>query len=113
MLKINGGAKSAQFGTDIVPKTIFLAGQEGCNPILSRLVISGLNGPILNTEGLLESLNIHRNLFSTPIYLGIRDSFIYNMKELYESIEIFNETSSIEIIVTSPVKAINQILGEL
>jgi len=113
LVKINGGAKSAQYATDITPKIIVLAGQKGCNPILSNLVIPGLKEPIFLTEKLFEIVIKHQNLFTTSIYVGIRNSSVSNIEELRETIQSFNMQSSVKIVLTSPVKAIDKLLGEI
>jgi len=109
LLTINGGAKSAQYGTDISPKAILVAGTNGGNPLLSRALIMGKERPRLDLDRLIAAVSSNPSLFETSVFCGIRQDYIENMAELTTRKDEFKEKTGREIIACSPLDTINKL----
>ncbi len=114
---LRGGAKQAQFGTDIAPKAIIVAGLTCGNPIFNHLfeVDSDSGQPVLNINALQEIAKDYANRIVTPIFVGIRTGYLKNENEVRtlttKPIAQGNGTA-IEVKVFTPIAAANSI-GEL
>ncbi|CAG0995958.1 hypothetical protein METP2_02916 [Methanosarcinales archaeon] len=112
---LRGGAKQAQFGTDVSPKVLILAGLTCGNPIFNHLFKDDQEGPILKIETLKEIIRDYADRIVTPVLLGIRSGYLKNESE----IKALNETRvsigegenkrEVEILVTTPVEAAQNI----
>ncbi len=112
---LRGGAKQAQFGTDVSPKVLILAGLTCGNPIFNHLFKDDQEGPILKIETLKEIIRDYADRIVTPVLLGIRSGYLKNESE----IRALNETRvsigegenkrEVEILVTTPVEAAQNI----
>ncbi len=111
----NGGAKSTQFGTDISPKVLVLAGQSGGNPILSNIYTQGESGPYLNIDSFITRIKscAARGLFQTPIFVGIRQDYLLNDEDVRAIPDLVNsQISPLKVVVTTPLKAVEGIVKE-
>ncbi len=75
---LRGGAKQAQFGTDIAPKVLILAGLICGNPIFNHLFKDDAEGPVLKIEGLKEVIGDYADRIATPVLIGVRSGYLKN-----------------------------------
>jgi CRISPR-associated protein Cst2 len=108
---MRGGAKQAQFATDIAPKVIILAGLSCGNLIFNDLFEDTKEGPILKMKTLEEVIKDYEDRFTTPVFIGIRDGYLTRDNE--REIKSLTKISNTYVTVTSPVDAVNQLVGKL
>ncbi len=75
---LRGGAKQAQFGTDIAPKILVLAGLTCGNPIFNHLFKDDNDGPVFKIETFKEVIMDYADRITTPILIGIRSGYLKN-----------------------------------
>jgi CRISPR-associated protein Cst2 len=114
---LRGGAKQAQFGTDIAPKAIIAAGLVGGNPIFNHLfqIDSESGQAVLDVKALKEITKDYSDRITTPVFVGIRTGYLKNEAEvraLTSSPVNQSDDSKIGIRVLTPIEAANAI-GEL
>lgn len=109
LLVISGGAKSAQYGTDISPKAIIIAGMNGANPILSRLFVMGKDSPRIDIGRLSTVVSSNTDLFETPIILGVRQNYLENIDELISQRDELQSKTGASIEICSPMDVIQKI----
>lgn len=95
---LRGGAKQAAFGSDVTPKVLILAGMESANPVFNNLFIGTGEKPALNIDTLKQIAADFKAKLATPIYIGIRNSYLENEKEIMELGEGFIVDSPIQIV---------------
>jgi len=126
---LRGGAKQAQFGVDVAPKLLILAGLSGGNPIFNHLFSDEREkGLTLKIETFKEVITDYGDRISTPIFVGLRKGYLQNENEVYllaskYKIESNASTSTkslvqdangtIEIKVMTPREAAEAMAGEL
>jgi CRISPR-associated autoregulator DevR family len=79
---LRGGANQAQFGTDIAPKVLLLAGLTCGNPIFNHLFEDSDHGPKLKIEPFKEILRDYANRIVTPVLIGIRSGYLGNESDV-------------------------------
>jgi CRISPR/Cas system-associated protein Cas7 (RAMP superfamily) len=79
---LRGGAKQAQFGTDIAPKVLLLAGLNCGNPIFNHLFADDSDGPVFKIETFKEVIRDYADRIATPVLLGIRAGYLRNDKDV-------------------------------
>jgi len=79
---LRGGAKQAQFGTDVSPKVLIVAGLTCGNPIFNHLFKDDSEGPILKTETFKEIVKDYADRIATPVFVGIRSGYLKNEGEV-------------------------------
>ncbi|MFH1472134.1 MAG: type I-B CRISPR-associated protein Cas7/Cst2/DevR [Nanoarchaeota archaeon] len=109
---MRGGAKQAQFATDIAPKAIVVAGLNCGNPIFNDLFEDTKNGPVLKKEVLEQIIKDYANRIVTSVYIGVRTGYLSNEKELKEWIAAGNP-SKITVVLSTPKEAIESLVGNL
>ncbi len=107
---LRGGAKQAQFGTDVSPKVLVLAGLTCGNPIFNHLFKDDQEGPILKIETFKEIIRDYADRIVTPVLLGVRSGYLKNESE----IKALNGTKistgegenkkEVEILVMTPIE---------
>ncbi|MBN1234508.1 MAG: hypothetical protein JW999_00485, partial [Methanotrichaceae archaeon] len=112
---LRGGAKQAQFGTDVSPKVLILAGLTCGNPIFNHLFKDNSDGPILKLETLKEIIIDYSDRIVTPVLIGIRSGYLQNESE----VRLLNEKTlsvgqnenkkEVKILVMSPLEAAQKI----
>ncbi len=108
---MRGGAKQAQFAADVAPKVIILAGLRCGNLIFNDLFEDSKEGPILKLKTLEEVIKDYGERITTQVYIGIRDGYLSKENEM--EIKACAKINGINVIVTSPVDAVNQLVGNL
>ncbi len=114
---LRGGAKQAQFGTDVSPKAIILAGLTCGNPIFNHLFIDSLEGPELRTATLKEVVKDYADRIVTPVIIGIRTGYLKaenedEVKKLDKAKIVIGEGGNkkeIEFLVMTPLEAAKKI----
>lgn len=104
---LRGGAKQAQFGTDVAPKTVVVAGMSCGNPIFNSLFADSQKGPTINTKRLKEIVDDYNDRIITPIFIGIRTGYLENEEE----VRSLQDDKRFKI--TTPVDALTQISSNL
>lgn len=79
---LRGGAKQAQFGTDIAPKVLILAGLNCGNPIFNHLFADDSDGPVFKVETFKEVIRDYADRIATPVLLGIRAGYLRNEEDV-------------------------------
>jgi CRISPR/Cas system-associated protein Cas7 (RAMP superfamily) len=108
---LRGGAKQAQFGTDVAPKVLILAGLTCGNPIFNHLFKDDPQGPVFQTETFKEVLKDYADRIVTPVLLGIRTGYIKNEEEVRQLegwYQITNLGSSSLTTLRGPIKMAEQ-----
>lgn len=108
---LRGGAKQAQFGTDISPKAIIIAGLNCGNLIFSNIFDEKESQPIIKIDTLQQVYSDYQNRLSTPIYIGIRKGYMHSENEL--ELEAVSKNSNGSIVLTSPIEAIDKLTSQL
>ncbi|MEX2682064.1 MAG: hypothetical protein Q6373_010720, partial [Candidatus Sigynarchaeota archaeon] len=109
LLVINGGAKSAQYGGDITPKIILIAGQNGGNPILSGVLRAGTRSVKIDIDVLKDRVKHHAGLFSTPVYCGMRAGYVENEDEVTARASNFLQETGVDLVPCSPAIAVQKL----
>jgi len=116
---LRGGAKQAQFGTDVSPKAIIAAGLTCGNPIFNHLFDDEPErGIILKTDALREIVTEYADRITTPIYIGIRTGFLANEGDVRKlqtkADDGKNEVAhKVSFVVCTPREAMQQLAGHL
>jgi CRISPR-associated autoregulator DevR family len=79
---LRGGAKQAQFGTDVSPKVLILAGLTCGNPIFNHLFKDDQEGPLFKEDTFKEVIKDYANRIVTPVLIGIRAGYLKNEKSV-------------------------------
>jgi CRISPR-associated autoregulator DevR family len=112
---LRGGAKQAQFGTDVSPKVLILAGLTCGNPIFNHLFKDTEDGPELKITTFSEVIQDYADRIITPVLVGIRTGYLKNeseVKALNTQKITFGEASNkkeVEILVMTPIEAAQKI----
>lgn len=112
---IRGGAKQAQFGTDVSPKVLILAGLTCGNPIFNNLFKDDQEGPVFKTETFKEIIKDYADRIVTPVLVGMRSGYLKNENDVKAlnntTISIGNgeHKKEVEILVMTPIEAAQKI----
>jgi CRISPR-associated protein Cst2 len=127
---LRGGAKQAQFGTDVAPKALVLAGLNCGNPIFNHLFRDNDDGLVFKVDALSEIVADYSDRIVTPVFIGVRAGYLKNEaeigalagryqvqrgedgKEKLSKVVNLEDQAGIEIRVTTPLDAAKRI-GEL
>jgi CRISPR-associated protein Cst2 len=118
---MRGGAKQAQFATDVAPKAIIVAGLNCGNLIFNDLFEDSKDGPILKIEVLEQVAKDYSNRIVTPIYIGIRTGYLSKgneeklktLRSIDTNVKNGETPLQITVEVSSPIEAIDKMLGNL
>lgn len=106
--RLQGGAKLAQFGVDITPKVLIVAGIDFKAPIFSNLFEMGKEKPKLVVELLKELMNDYEDRIISPIFIGIRKNYLENENEIIK----LGEEMEDKIKIITPIQ-ISSKFGEI
>jgi CRISPR/Cas system-associated protein Cas7 (RAMP superfamily) len=112
---LRGGAKQAQFGTDVSPKMLVLAGLTCGNPIFNHLFKEDMEGLVFKVETFKEIIQDYADRIVTPVLIGIRSGYLKNevdVKALHKTKVSIGEGENkreVEILVKTPVEASKKI----
>jgi CRISPR-associated protein Cst2 len=108
---LRGGAKQAQFGTDVTPKTIVAAGLNCGNLIFNNIFEEREGQPVLKLETLKDIINDYRDRLATPVFIGIRKGYLHPQNEA--NLQAFAKENGDVVRLSSPIDAVNQLVAEL
>lgn len=106
---LRGGAKQAQFGTDVAPKVLIIAGLNCGNLIFNDIFTEKEGKPIIKIDSLRQILADYKDRLATPVYIGFRKGYLHPQNET----ELMNLQSDGAIEVTSPIEAVNKLTEQL
>jgi CRISPR-associated protein Cas7/Cst2/DevR subtype I-B len=75
---LRGGAKQAQFGTDVAPKVLVMAGLTCGNPIFNQLFQDDSSAPIFKVETFKEIIRDYTDRIVSSVVIGIRRDYLKN-----------------------------------
>jgi CRISPR/Cas system-associated protein Cas7 (RAMP superfamily) len=104
---LRGGAKQAQFGTDVSPKVLIVAGLTCGNPIFNHLFKDDPEGPILKTETFKEIVKDYADRIATPVFIGIRSGYLKNESEVRDLAGIYGiqQNDNVRVVTKKDVGA--------
>jgi len=114
---LRGGAKQAQFGTDVSPKVLILAGLTCGNPIFNHLFEDDHVGPVIKVEVFKEVIKDYADRIVTPVLIGVRSGYLKNEDEIKAlngtkmSIGEGKGKQEVEILVMTPIEVAKRIGG--
>lgn len=113
---MRGGAKQAQFATDVTPKFLIMAGLSSGNLIFNNLFEDTKDGPRLKNvpEGktvVEEIVGDYADRIVTSVYIGVRSGYLHPESE--SQIKEIKSAGGINVVVDTPKKAIDRFLLEL
>ena len=107
---LRGGAKQAQFGTDVSPKALVLVGLSCGNPVFNHLFMDGDGQPTFNIAAFKEIVRDYANRIATPVLIGLRAGYLRNEADVRA---LGTETlGGIEVRLMTPIEAARD-MGEL
>jgi CRISPR-associated protein Cst2 len=109
LVVLRGGAKQAQFGTDIAPKSVIVAGTTCGNPIFNHLFKDDGEAPILKVDTFKEIVKDYSDRITTPVIIGIRAGYLKNEKEVKELHDDTGNKIGVKILVMTPIEAAKKI----
>ncbi len=109
IVNLSGGAKMTQFGVDIAPKAILFAGISCKTPFLNNMFKPTQDGPVLNISLLKELIGDYKGRIVTPIYIGMRGSYLQNEQAVTELKD--SQIEGIDVKVASPFEIV-KMFGE-
>lgn len=115
---LRGGAKQAQFGTDVAPKAVIIAGLNCGNLIFNDLFEEKNGEPIIKLEALKQTLEDYRQRIVTPVFVGVRDGYLQGANEVELKAWIqagaqLSDGNNADVRLSSPVKAIEALTAQL
>ena len=108
---LRGGAKQAQFGTDVTPKAIITAGLSCGNLIFNDLFDEKESQPVIKLDTLKDIINDYRNRLTTPVFIGVRKGYLHPQNE--NDLQSFAQENSDIMQLSSPIEAINKLTAQL
>ncbi|OLE51693.1 MAG: hypothetical protein AUG51_21710 [Acidobacteria bacterium 13_1_20CM_3_53_8] len=115
---LRGGAKQAQFGTDVAPKVIIVAGLNCGNLIFNDLFEEKNGEPTVKLDALKQTIEDYRHRIITPVFIGVRDGYLqaaseYELKDWIQAGAQLNDGGNTDVRLSSPVKAVEALAGQL
>jgi CRISPR-associated protein Cst2 len=106
---LRGGAKQAQFGTDVAPKAIVVAGLNCGNLIFNDIFAEKEGKPIIKIDCLKQILTDYKDRLVTPVFVGFRKGYLHPQNEM----ELESLKDGVAVELTSPIEAINKLTQQL
>lgn len=108
---LNGGAMQALHHTDVTPKLIILAVlKSGNNIFMDVMPHNKYEDGILNIDALSEVLDDYKSDIASKVYIGKLSGFGTDSDQ---EMGQFKAPTGVTVVVTTPVKAIDQFTEEL
>lgn len=114
---LRGGAKQAQFGTEVAPKAIIIAGLNCGNLIFNDLFEEQEGQPAIKINALKETIDDYQNRIVTPVFIGIREGYLHSNNEAQlrtwtnGGAQIGN--GNFDVRLSSPLKAVEALTEQL
>lgn len=97
---LQGGAKMAQFGVDVTPKVLIIAGLGIKSPIFTNMFEMGNEKPRLRTGLLEELMSDYKDRLKTPVFIGMRKDYLENEKEVRDLATKLKD----RIVIATPIE---------
>jgi CRISPR-associated protein Cst2 len=116
---LRGGAKQAQFGTEVSPKAVVAAGLNCGNLIFNDLFEERDGQPAIKLGALKQTIEDYRDRLATPVFIGVREGYLHpdSEKELNAWIEagapLGDGNGGYDVRLSSPLKAIEGLTAQL
>jgi CRISPR-associated protein Cst2 len=111
---LRGGAKQAQFGTEVSPKAIIIAGLNCGNLIFNDLFEERDGKPAIKLGALKETIEDYRKRLTTPVFIGVRDGYLHSQSETeLRSWASDGEANENNVRLMSPLKAVESLIEHL
>jgi CRISPR-associated protein Cst2 len=111
---LRGGAKQAQFGTEVSPKAIIIAGLNCGNLIFNDLFDERDGQPAIKLGALKETIEDYRQRLTTPVFIGVRDGYLHPQNETdLRSWASGGEANGNNARFMSPLKAVESLIEHL
>lgn len=107
---LRGGAKQAQFGTDVSPKAIILAGLNCGNLIFNDLFEEKDLQPVLKLATLKQIIGDYQSRLVTPVFIGLREGYLHSDSET--EVKAWAKDNA-QVSLLSPVKAVEELTNIL
>lgn len=101
---LRGGAKQTQFGTDVAPKALVLAGLSCGNPIFNHLFTDDGEGVDFKISTFQEILRDYKDRIVTPVFIGIRSGYLRNEETVRQLNCESPAGNAVQITVTTPIE---------
>jgi CRISPR-associated protein Cst2 len=109
---LRGGAKQAQFASDVTPKVMIAAGLSCGNPIFNKLFEDDADhGLRLKMEALKEIALEFADRLTTPVYIGIRTGLFANEEQVRMLSEF--KDKGVSFVLCTPREAIGKLVEHL
>lgn len=111
---LRGGAKQAQFGTEVSPKAIIIAGLNCGNLIFNDLFEERDGQPTIKLSALKETIEDYRKRLTTPVFIGVRDGYLHPQNEADLRTWVSDgEANENNVRLMSPLKAVESLIEHL
>lgn len=111
---LRGGAKQAQFGTDVAPKVMIIAGLDCGNLIFNDLFEEKDGMPTIKLGALKETIEDYHNRLATPVFIGVRDGYLHSQNETdLRSWAGDGQATGSNVRLSSPIKAVESLIEQL
>ena len=108
---LNGGAMQTLHHTDVTPKLIILAVlNNGNNIFMDVMPHNKYDNGLVNIDALSEMLEDYKDALLSKVYIGKLSGFGSDKDKELES---FKAPSGVNVVITTPVKAIDQFIEEI
>lgn len=104
--RLRGGAKQAQFATDVSPKVLIMSGLTCGNPIFNDIFRDDGSGAVLSISTLREIVADYSDRITTPVFVGIRMGCLKNEEEV-RTLSNTND-KGVKYVITTPVNAADE-----
>ena len=110
---LRGGAKQAQFGTDVSPKAMIVAGLNCGNLIFNDLFAEIDGKPCIKIDALKQIIDDYQDRIVTPVFVGVREGYLHpqNYADLKQWIESGENAANVRL--SSPIKAVEALTEQL
>lgn len=112
LVRLRGGAKQAQFATDVSPKLLIVAGLSCGNPVFNQIFVvkDGDGSPELNIPKLREIVEDYHERIVTPVYIGMRTGYLQNESD----VRALDKTKVEDVLLTidTPIEVAREV-GDL
>ncbi len=109
LVRLRGGAKLSQFGTDVSPKVIIFCGLKTGNLLFDDILYAISGKPAINLQALKEIITDYADSITTDIYLGIRTGYLANEDEIKEISKVGNTS----IVHGTPISVVDDFIKQI
>ena len=108
---LTGGAKTANYLTDVSPKFIIAAAISCANHIFMDTINARDGKPTLNVDTLNEIVKDYKDNFLSPIFIGLRKGFVDEQE--YNKVSQITKLEGISVSFGTPKGAISRLVNRI